>query len=199
MRCNSSAVRYFNSRPHEEVDQGQVLKWALDFVFQLTRRSTTVTVNTAEIIVFQLTTSRGGRPYSIRVLYILCHISTHDLARRSTCSQPDIPLDLHFNSRPRKEVDGRNILTIAVGIYFNSRPRKEVDCLCLILCSCWVYFNSRPRKEVDSNPTSVEFGCIHFNSRPRKEVDFTNECRKVGWKPISTHDLARRSTFTLMS
>ena len=57
-------------------------------------------------VVFQLTTSQGGRPQSIMIRHLIRWISTHDLARRST--QEGSKRDLrrkYFNSRPRKEVD----------------------------------------------------------------------------------------------
>ena len=91
MRCNSSAVRYFNSRPHEEVDQGQVLKWALDFVFQLTTSQGgrhSANIHLAPHFLFQLTTSQGGRRF-------LSGVKT----KRK----------MYFNSRPRKEVDQRQL------------------------------------------------------------------------------------------
>ncbi len=56
--------------------------------------------------MFQLTTSRRGRPSLAPIVsYILC-----------------------FNSRPHEEVDSRpdNLSTVPVG-RFNSRPHEEVD------------------------------------------------------------------------
>ena len=56
---------YFNSRPHEEVD------FAVP----------TIPPNT---VLFQLTTSRGGRRYWAVSVKVGIKISTHDLTRRST-------------------------------------------------------------------------------------------------------------------
>ena len=60
----SSCTHNFNSRPHEEVD-----------VSRRRHRSQ---------LLFQLTTSQGGRLSWWKIKYTICTISTHDLARRST-------------------------------------------------------------------------------------------------------------------
>ena len=59
--------RYFNSRPHEEVDALE----RLPVPFPIT---------------FQLTTSRRGRPHRFIICNNLIVISTHDLTKRSTFS-----------------------------------------------------------------------------------------------------------------
>ena len=86
MRCNIWSI-YFNSRPRKEVDwywESQKFAYKL---FQLTTsqggRPTSSEIASLEI-VFQLTTSQGGRLKWSQALF------------RSA----------HFNSRPRKEVDG---------------------------------------------------------------------------------------------
>ena len=123
--------------------------------------------------IFQLTTSQGGRP---KILY-------HSSSR------------MHFNSRPRKEVDG--LRGKATGMVFSfqlttsqgGRPRAAKHCCfciyisthdltrrstvtgrCLRLSAS--YFNSRPHKEVDSLPRVRGYRPWYFNSRPHKEVDF---------------------------
>ena len=90
-QCKRTIHTYFNSRPHEEVDQGQVLKWALDFVFQLTTSQGgrhSANIHLAPHFLFQLTTSQGGRRF-------LSGVKT----KRK----------MYFNSRPRKEVDQRQL------------------------------------------------------------------------------------------
>ena len=103
--------------------------------------------------IFQLTTSRGGRPEAMSAL----------------------ALHLHFNSRPHEEVDIIHHNTIeSMYKYFNSRPRKEVDeeqckhnsersefqltisqggrLSCSQVCTLPnMYFNSRPHEEVDAS------------------------------------------------
>ena len=79
--------RNFNSRPRKEVDPLQTIvrPWYL---------------------VFQLTTSQGGR---------------------RNYKERNFKED-YFNSRPRKEVDGlARESNLREEGYFNSRPRKEVD------------------------------------------------------------------------
>ena len=50
----------------------------------LTRRSTCSQNEAIGILIFQLTTSRGGRPYQAIATAHTIGISTHDLTRRST-------------------------------------------------------------------------------------------------------------------
>ena len=73
---NRLPVEHFNSRPHEEVDDGCTA---------ICIRHTT----------FQLTTSRGGRPLRHNPGPKFLSISTHDLTRRSTGRN---------RSRSRKEI-----------------------------------------------------------------------------------------------
>ena len=61
-------------------------------------------------LVFQLTTSQGGRRTSEKIKSIMDYISTHDLARRSTLAiVRDEQVCYYFNSRPHKEVDTQKI------------------------------------------------------------------------------------------
>ena len=81
------AIMYFNSRPHEEVDF-----WSR-MTLSISR-------------TFQLTTSRRGRQYRPARVPPMCHISTHDLTKRSTFSVAfSAPSLRYFNSRPHEEVD----------------------------------------------------------------------------------------------
>ena len=145
--------------------------------------------------IFQLTTSQGGRP---KILY-------HSSSR------------MHFNSRPRKEVDG--LRGKATGMVFSfqlttsqgGRPRAAKHCCFCIYISTHdltrrstyddlqsnkvlIDFNSRPHKEVDVDVQNWYCSRLYFNSRPHKEVDrscFACICKD---NCISTHDLTRRST-----
>ena len=145
--------RYFNSRPHEEVDSSyKPISQRLHIsTHDLTRRSTSLKNCTASNTLFQLTTSRGGRPLRHNPGPKFLSISTHDLTRRST--------GRNRSRRSRKEIFQ---LTTSQG----GRLHRLSDRLLLH------YFNSRPRKEVDATFKSQEFGNVwYFNSRPRKEVD----------------------------
>ena len=108
LQAYQSTATYFNSRPHEEVDDGCTA---------ICIRHTT----------FQLTTSRGGRPLRHNPGPKFLSISTHDLTRRSTGRN---------RSRSRKEIfqlttsQGGRLHRLSDRLllhYFNSRPRKEVD------------------------------------------------------------------------
>ena len=85
-------------------------------------------------------------------LFSIPYISTHDLARRSTILTFFLYFwQLHFNSRPRKEVDPILLLTYYDMFVFQlttsqgGRLRLSLDLLAL-----QNNFNSRPRKEVDN-------------------------------------------------
>ena len=100
---------------------------------------------------FQLTTSRRGRPLRSFA--------------RCLCS-------LHFNSRPREEVDVH-----FMGHLFRVRLISTHD-LAKRSTAEWAeiqrfynYFNSRPREEVDAEGSTWANRKDDFNSRPREEVD----------------------------
>ena len=87
---NGHWILYFNSRPRKEVD----LRFFILFLnplnistHDLARRSTYLKRGIDLLKTFQLTTSQGGRQYSIITLLTSSGISTHDLARRSTDSE----------------------------------------------------------------------------------------------------------------
>ena len=124
-------INHFNSRPHEEVD---------------------LTVcHGPYLFLFQLTTSRGGRPlwlchtlrpYSFQLTtsreevdYIPCPsflclgpISTHDLTRRSNYLKPCCESVQIFQlTTSMREVDSGPFAPTISPISFNSRPTEEVD------------------------------------------------------------------------
>ena len=104
------------------------------------------------MIVFQLTTSRGGRPQQMMQAEIDLSISTHDLTRRSTlcgrgCFKSDYISTHDLTRRSTGDVSDadqrinisthdltrRSTVWTFIGyrlkIYFNSRPHEEVDLL----------------------------------------------------------------------
>ena len=124
-------------------------------------------------IAFQLTTSQGGRP---KILY-------HSSSR------------MHFNSRPRKEVDG--LRGKATGMVFSfqlttsqgGRPRAAKHC-----CFC-IYISTHDlTRRSTVTGRCLRLSASYFNSRPHKEVDSISPNRTEKTVRISTHDLTRRST-----
>ena len=100
--------RYFNSRPHEEVDVEIPCLHNVNLIstHDLTKRSTV-------------------KCRAVDLKYI---ISTHDLTKRSTyLPKPDAVIHGNFNSRPHEEVDRQERATIGLKRHFNSRPHEEVD------------------------------------------------------------------------
>ena len=169
-------TKYFNSRPRKEVDACHCLdSAAIALIFQLTtsqggRHHPEMGDLIAE--TFQLTTSQGGR--------LTVHImQKRNLKFQLTTSQGGRPPALIFRhvscDISTHDLARRSTLADAESyareFYFNSRPRKEVDSCRAVATMEHRYFNSRPRKEVDSFATTVYPLIRHFNSRPRKEVD----------------------------
>ena len=91
-----TSVTSFNSRPHEEVDPDDPAILGI-------------------LNIFQLTTSRRGRPDDAHNGSMRTCLSTHDLTKRSTIySHTNTVRPRSFNSRPHEEVDASNIDPIQV-------------------------------------------------------------------------------------
>ena len=98
----------FNSRPHKEVDNAVLTGIKDGFAFQLTtsQGGRPYSIYPFEMfIVFQLTTSQGGRHRAeIRILFTSVFQLTTSQGGRPQALQL-LPDHLSFNSRPHKEVD----------------------------------------------------------------------------------------------
>ena len=166
--------------------------------------------------MFQLTTSRRGRPAGAicnkkilvrfnsrpheevdlcRIDNYTCRcVSTHDLTKRSTflsfltsCNSS------RFNSRPHEEVDDYAQLSTDVSSLFQLTTSRRGRRLLHPLHLQYLCFNSRPHEEVDLHCHQVIILIDRFNSRPHEEVDdilFFVFLRLH----VSTHDLTKRST-----
>ncbi len=79
--------RYFNSRPHEEVDL-HLPPLPLYSIYFNSRPHKEIDISycprRSGLLLFQLTTSRRGRRQVIHLLSVSIQISTHDLTKRST-------------------------------------------------------------------------------------------------------------------
>ena len=172
---NSSKNSYFNSRPHEEVDEGRrdFYNGLLDFNSRPHEEVDGLRRQDGDpLLEFQLTTSRRGRPWR---LY-------------------GPAAAFHFNSRPHEEVDVMPIPPSLLFTYFNSRPHEEVDVMPIPPSLLFTYFNSRPHEEVDlQRPDGSEAaGLISTHDLTKRSTamrEFPVE-RVI----ISTHDLTKRST-----
>ena len=213
------SVQYFNSRPHEEVDITACPGFNPTIIstHDLTKRSTAWAVKAVRTAIFQLTTSRRGRPPPQHYYIKKYWISTHDLTKRSTQSSltsltNPTTFQLTTSRRGRLLTDApyRKVR------YFNSRPHEEVDWYAWSISlqsvisthdltkrstsptnsdSCNIrHFNSRPHEEVDPR-RYVFLACAppYFNSRPHEEVDLQPQLKSFPLV-ISTHDLTKRST-----
>ena len=149
---------YFNSRPHKEVDCVSVC-------------------NSKNALIFQLTTSQGGRRFAILTALLRLW---------------------HFNSRPHKEVDAlQQVRKAGTYRYFNSRPHKEVDeprCNWLVLGYAFQLTTSQGgRRQADNAQVCPR---KYFNSRPHKEVDdlLPHAYRTVCVFQLTTSQGGRRQT-----
>ena len=128
----------FNSRPHKEVDRKNfyefyapilsihdltrrstiikpivVLRFCLS-IHDLTRRSTRQSISSARSVLFQFTTSQGGRLDSDRRALESNRLSIHDLTRRSTraldifCTQCTFQFTTSQGGRHRSDSSSRS-------------------------------------------------------------------------------------------
>ena len=167
---------YFNSRPHEEIDD-----WLLNTVtnldistHDLTRRSTILEEKEKRVWW-----DFNSRPHE--------EVDSLLTAR--------LILAVHFNSRPHEEVDFIFCKHVPDCFPFQlttSRGgrlvgKKGADCYDSISThdltrrstatndasgNWFVYFNSRPHEEVDTMWARVFQVRLYFNSRPHEEVDW---------------------------
>ena len=167
---------HFNSRPHEEVDsQSSALPLHPNIsTHDLTKRSTATDVmDSYSVSIFQLTTSRRGRPgqqNTVAFVYTF-QLTTSRRGRHLTVSS-SLNFYKHFNSRPHEEVDSCPFTHINRILVFQLTTSRRGRLL-----------------------LSGQFhGPINFNSRPHEEVD-GKQLAIVGRDTrISTHDLTKRST-----
>ena len=144
--------------------------------------------------MFQLTTSRRGRPFlSPLYVYSACFnsrpheevdgskctcytsygVSTHDLTKRSTrsfctsaCGSP--VFQLTTSRRGRRCSATIAILHISM---FQLTTSRRGRLLVANWVECHKRFNSRPHEEVDCYTNMQELEQERFNSRPHEEVD----------------------------
>ena len=144
-------------------------------------------------LIFQLTTSRGGRHY-YAVQQVLDGAFQLTTSRGGRLAVPTIPPNTVLFQLTTSR-GGRLICRLLYLrlFHFNSRPHEEVDVTISSTKQTFIFqlTTSRGgRLYIPNRPKRLTY----FNSRPHEEVD-------VGWSrgvseamAISTHDLTRRST-----
>ena len=105
--------KHFNSRPHEEVDSNSQYLCVLTYIFQLTtsrRGRPAEGYAKKNIQKFQLTTSRRGRPVTglTRMMMNTFQLTTSRRGRQK-CIMMDTITIHYFNSRPHEEVDDSTV------------------------------------------------------------------------------------------
>ena len=194
----SLLVFHFNSRPHEEVDDGsdwQVTDKGRISTHDLTRRSTnldsarpTTTMHfnsrpheevdlhmadiSACILISTHDLTRRSTPLR-RSSSRLSYISTHDLTRRSTITSQNIThYHTHFNSRPHEEVDWNYAGGSAREDIFQlttSRGGRQIIHIASVSILQFQLTTSRGGRPMMVCQRARTI--YHFNSRPHEEVD----------------------------
>ena len=149
-------------------------------------------------MLFQLTTSQGGRLRCLYSLRLHTDISTHDLTRRSTMWAKAYQVRL-LTFQLTTSQGGRRIagyMLDASKLYFNSRPHKEVD---FNRCDWWIWLGISTH---DLTRRSTLFSDFISLSQSISTHDLTRRSTTLPFigtmrlSSISTHDLTRRSTTT---
>ena len=147
-------LRYFNSRPHEEVDRE-----ASDYV--LTEYE------------FQLTTSRRGRHKTEGSTNVESEISTHDLTKRSTIASTHLSFTAGISTHDltKRSTAKNSWISICLTFQLTTSRRGRHQ-------STWCCRYSTPISTHDLTKRSTLLRTIptlylmHFNSRPHEEVDY---------------------------
>ena len=166
---------YFNSRPHKEVDH-------------------LCKIPCFQHLLFQLTTSQGGRRKDEFNRWIATDISTHDLTRRSTVIAQDVEIIVIFQLttsqggrrmsaimylRPKQfqlttSQGGRRKLCLHTGAYFYISTH-DLTRRSTIYSVCETYFEIISTHDLTRRSTRHRSRLckqfVYFNSRPHKEVD----------------------------
>ena len=167
-------ITYFNSRPHEEVDQDTRLKRCFNHIFQLT-------------------TSRGGRHNLVMFSDRANNFNSRPHEEVDRYDNRSCNWRSDFNSRPHEEVDSFfDNLSIALN-HFNSRPHEEVDSICHpFLCIPYISTHDLTRRSTIKGilPDKLTVFQLTTSRGGRQQLGLIERI----FEYISTHDLTRRST-----
>ena len=147
----TGTYRYFNSRPHEEVDN-----------------SKTATADMQSISTHDLTKRSTARNI---YEYVNGGISTHDLTKRSTLDIITAFAAGTFQLTTSRRGRLRQYLRSRSRQHFNSRPHEEVDQQNLAIETARILFQlttSRRGRPARRRTNGIR---KNFNSRPHEEVD----------------------------
>ena len=177
MRSFFSGAVYFNSRPRKEVDIWTGFLKQLK-IFQLTTSQGGWPVKRSPVntrFIFQLTTSQGGRHLG-HGFYMHCgrefQLTTSQGGRPATQPASGFDYDISTHDLARRSTMGFDREDDNL-YHFNSRPRKEVD------ISFYPLYKKIKWFQLTTSQGGRPLLCYWF----------------FIWNFISTHDLARRSTW----
>ena len=195
----ASECRYFNSRPHKEVDRPDANAQTLLYHFnsrphkEVDNGSESFTPSRA---IFQFTTSQGGRLFFLFrfVLPYIFQFTTSQGGRLHTWSFHTY--NFNFNSRPHKEVDPGHYKWKHGYSYFNSRPHKEVDLEYQYMMECAeISIHDLTRRSTKWRKWSTWESNISIHDLTRRSTMWF--LRNIARNSISIHDLTRRSTLCI--
>ena len=124
---------YFNSRPHEEVDEGNKIHGLQEDIstHDLTKRSTSALyADTPKLSISTHDLTKRSTKYAALFKLADSTISTHDLTKRSTAGYKSVELmkEISTHDLTKRSTPVRRYSSVP-GVDFNSRPHEEVDIL----------------------------------------------------------------------
>ena len=124
---------------------------------------------------FQLTTSRGGRPWLLAALLQACH----------------------FNSRPREKVDKQAVVcTICFDISTHDLTRRSTSHQAAHPTFCIISTHDLARRSTRDGEEPKRAHLFQLTTSQGGRPEWRLE--KIGKSSLSTHDLARRSTLAIV-
>ncbi len=189
--------KYFNSRPHEEVDDAlrHVVAHIVISTHDLTKRSTFLRCPFWTPFLFQLTTSRRGRPFLPHLAALNCLISTHDLTKRSTfdflqCCVTVIIISTH-------DLTKRSTVQVALClnhgcISTHDLTKRSTGSTAAVLAESVFQLTTSRRGRRTEPPAALSY--FHISTHDLTKRSTAICLLVISWKIISTHDLTKRST-----
>ena len=164
----------------------------------LTKRSTLLMMYQVGQCTFQLTTSRRGRRCNRCGRRVPTGISTHDLTKRSTTQKQQQQIcrafQLTTSRRGRRWISSPRLQQE----HFNSRPHEEVDPVVAATCEIAVSFQLTTSRRGRPGARSYIFWCRVISTHDLTKRSTSTLLLRLQNRTISTHDLTKRSTPTVL-
>ena len=189
---------YFNSRPHEEVDQIPTKPKEYEDIstHDLTKRSTEaerIPVEDSDISTHDLTKRSTFSPFCVRIGHKIFQLTTSRRGRLNyvTSTKPYMVFQLTTSRRGRRQEARKKWLRDTFQLTTSRRGRRSSA---PTVERGWVHFNSRPHEEVDQFFSVAFTSPLAFQLTTSRRGRHQQNARMQTYKSISTHDLTKRST-----